>query len=62
MTRLMQDLKFAIVATIAVILVAGAAMEVQKKIVGQVRAHPIAHSRAVCDRDFDFDTTKMSTP
>jgi hypothetical protein len=62
MTRLMQDLKFTIVATIAVILVAGAAMEVQKKFVGQGRADPKAHPRAVYDRDFDFDTTKISTP
>jgi hypothetical protein len=60
MTDLMQALRFAIVVTTAVILVGFAAMELQDKFAGQVRANPIAHPRAVFDRDFDFDTTKNS--
>ena len=54
MSDVMQILRFAVGATTAVILVGGAAMQMQGRFVHQIRAVPEEHLRAVFDRDFDF--------
>ena len=54
MSDVMQILRFAVGATTAVMLVGGAAMQVQGRLVHQIRAVPEEHVRAVFDRDFDF--------
>jgi hypothetical protein len=53
MSNLMQIVRLAVVATIVVVLVGGAAVEVRHVVAGQVPTAP-ENARTVFDRDFDF--------